>query len=310
MVFELTILGTNAALPVVGRFPSAQVLQVQHRQFLIDCGEGTQLRLLENGISHARIDQIFISHLHGDHVFGLVGLLSSWQLGGRRRSLDIFSPAGLREVIDVQLQASETALQFPVHYHIIDTTAYRQIYSGKIVEVWSLPLRHRIPTAGFLFREKQRPANILTEKIREYGIPYQDIPAIKNGGDWVTPDGRVIPHGELTVPAPPPRSFAYCSDTAYEPALVPLIRGVDLLYHEATFCSEYEALAGLTLHATARQAATIARDAGAGKLMLGHFSARYADVEVFAGEAREIFPAAIAARDGMRVEVPFQGRAE
>ncbi len=306
MVFELTILGTNAALPVIGRSPSAQVLQVQHRRFLIDCGEGTQLRLLEAGISHARLDQIFISHLHGDHVFGLIGLLSSWQLGGRRRPLDIFAPEGLQAMLDVQLQATQTTLQYPLRIHLVDPSANTCIYSNKMLEVWSLPLRHRIPTMGFLFREKKRPDNILSEKVEAFGIPYQDIPAIKAGGDWRTPDGRLIPHDELTVPAPPPRSFAYCSDTAYEPSLIPLVRGVDLLYHEATFCEAHRDLAELTLHSTARQAAMIAREASVGKLILGHFSSRYQDVKVFAEEARPIFQVTVAGYDGMRVEVPFR----
>jgi len=308
MNFELTLLGTNAAMPIPGRAPSAQTLSIRRQPYLIDCGEGTQLRLLECGVRHRRIRQIFISHLHGDHVFGLIGLLTTWQLGDRRKSLDIFAPPSLEEMIRVQLEASHTVLGYPVAFHEVATGRHERIFEDKRVEVFSLPLDHRIPTAGYLFREKPRPDNILPEQIRKYEIPVDLIPAIKAGADYTTTDGRRIAHAVLTKPAPPPRSYAYCSDTRYQPGLIPLLKGVDLLYHEATFLDEHAALADKTGHSTARQAAVLAQEAGVGQLVLGHFSARYSEVEAFAEEARRIFPNCIAGREGLRIEVPYEGR--
>ncbi len=308
MNFELTLLGTNAALPIPGRSPSAHTLVINHQPYLIDCGEGTQLRLLEHGVRHRRIRQIFISHLHGDHVFGLIGLLTSWQLGDRREPLDLFSPQPLEPMIRVQLEASQTTLGYPLAFHLVDAARHARIFEDRRTEVFSLPLDHRIPTTGYLFREKERPDNILPEKIREYEIPVGAIPAIKAGESFITADGRRIPHEELTTPAPAPRSFAYCSDTRFREALIPLLRGVDLLYHEATFLEEQAGLAEKTGHTTARQAAELAHRAGVGKLVLGHFSARYQDVEPFAEEARRVFANSVAGREGMRIAVPFEGR--
>ena len=306
MTFELTLLGTNAAVPVPGRSPSAQVLQVGSHYYLIDCGEGSQLRMLECGIPHHRIQQIFISHLHGDHVFGLVGLMTTWHLAGRREALDVFAPERLEEIIAVQLAYTHIRLNYPVTYHQVETTRHYPLFEDEAVRVFTLPLDHRVPTSGFLFRERARPANMRPEKIGEYGIPFGQIPAIKAGGDFVLPDGRRIPHEELTVPAPPPRSFAYCSDTRYREALVPLIKGVDLLYHEATFLEDNAHLAAETTHSTALQAGRLAAKAEVGQLVLGHFSARYLDVERFAEEAGRAFGRVLAGRDGARISVPLQ----
>ena len=308
MNFELTLLGTNAALPIPGRAPSGQSLLVHHRPYLIDCGEGTQLRLIECGVRHRRIRQIFISHLHGDHVFGLIGLLTSWQLSDRRDPVDLFAPQPLEAMLRVQLEASQTKLGYVLSFHQVDPTRHYRLFEDRRVEVFSLPLDHRIPTTGYLFREKARPDNIRPEKIREYQIPVEAIPAIKAGAGFTLPGGRRITHEELTVPAPPPRSFAYCSDTRFREALIPLLQNVDLLYHEATFLEEQADLAEKTGHSTARQAARLARAAGVGRLVLGHFSSRYGDVEQFAREARRVFPKSIAGKEGMRIEVPFEGR--
>lgn len=308
MKFELTLLGTNAALPTPGRAPSGQSLLVHHRPYLIDCGEGTQLRLIECGVRHRRIRQIFISHLHGDHVFGLIGLLTSWQLSDRRDPVDVFAPQPLEAMIRVQLEASQTQLGYPLSFHQVDSKRHYRLFEDRHVEVFSLPLDHRVPTTGYLFREKDRPNNIRPEKIEEYRIPVEKISAIKAGADFALPDGRRISHEELTVPAPPPRSFAYCSDTRFREALVPLLRKVDLLYHEATFLEEQADLADRTGHSTARQAAALAQAAEVGTLVLGHFSSRYGDVEQFAREARRLFPNSIAGKEGMRIEVPFEGR--
>jgi len=308
MTFELTLLGTNAALPTVGRSPSAQVLQIQHHYYLIDCGEGTQVRLLEYKVRHSRIRQVFISHLHGDHFFGLIGLLTSWQLSGRRAALDIYSPEGLERMIRIQLEAGAGRLSYPLCFHVLDTEQHALIFEDQLTEVYSLPLQHRIPTTGFLFREKPRPANIRPEKIEEYDIPVSKIPEIKAGADLVLPDGRRVPHQELTRPAPPPRAYAYCSDTRYTESLVPLLEGVNLLYHESTFREDNRERAEKTFHSTAKQAATLAKQAGVEKLVLGHFSSRYKKVEPFAEEAREIFSNTVAGKEGMRIEVPTPER--
>lgn len=307
MRFELTVLGSNSALPAYGRFPTAQVLAVRERCYLIDCGEGAQMRMAEFGIRQGRIGQVFISHLHGDHIFGLIGWLASLALCSREEPLDIFAPAGLEEIIRVQLKYTG-GLPFPLAFHTIGPGRHALIFEDSAVSVYSLPLAHRIPASGFLFRERERPRNIRPECIDTFRIPYQAIPEIKAGADYRMEDGRVIPNAELTLGPPPPRSYAYCSDTAYHEALIPLVRGVDLLYHESTFCDEQAAHAAETGHSTARQAATIALKAGVGRLILGHYSSRYKNLEPFLEEARSVFPATELGLDGARFEVEPEHR--
>lgn len=307
MPFRLTLLGTSSALPAYGRFSTAQVLQIEHQRYLIDCGEGAQIRLMEYGLYKGTINQIFISHLHGDHYFGLLGLLTSYSLLGRTKKLTVFGPEGLEEIFQVNMRYSGGRdLSFPLYFEVVDPCAHRLIFEDHRVRVYSLPLDHRIPAAGFLFREKRQPRNMIGEKIEAYGIPYREIPAIKDGADYQLPDGRIIPNEELTLPPPPPRSYAYCSDTAYREALVPLITGVDLLYHESTFLEVDRDRAEQTKHATARQAATIAAKAGARRLVLGHYSSRYRDLTPFLEEARRVFPATELGVDGRSYEVERQ----
>jgi ribonuclease Z len=310
MNFELTFLGTNSALPAHGRFPSAQVLAVQEQLFLIDCGEGTQARMLDYHVKRHKINQVFISHLHGDHVFGLIGLLTTLNLMGRENKLDIFSPKGLEEVIHVQLRASQTHLGFPIDFHVVDTTAFRLIFENETVAVYSIPLLHRIPTNGFLFREKERLRNIRSEKIEEYELSVSQILAAKEGKNISLEDGRVLPNTELTKAPPPPRSYAYCSDTLYTESILPYIKGVDLLYHESTFIHDNQPRARETMHSTALEAATMAKKAEVKMLFLGHFSSRHKDVRVFEEEALRVFPHAIAAREGMQVSLPYHHDAE
>ncbi|MFN7115280.1 MAG: ribonuclease Z [Saprospiraceae bacterium] len=307
MRFELTLLGTGAALPMPGRFTSAQVLNVNDRLYLIDCGEGTQMRLTEFQIRRSKIGQIFISHLHGDHFYGLMGLLTSFALNDRTQPLDIFSPPGLEEIIRVMLHYQGSGLSpYPIHFHIVDTAQYQLIFEDNQVEVYSIPLQHRIPTSGYLFREKPRLRNILPEKIKEYNIPFPAIKKIKEGADFLLPDGRVIANVELTAAPVNPRAYAYCSDTMYAPEIIPYIKGVDLLYHEATFLHEDANIALENSHSTTLQAATIAREAQAIQLVIGHFSSRYKDASLFVQEARTIFPATVGGEDGMVLEVPFR----
>lgn len=296
--FKITILGCSAAIPAHGRFLSAQALQVRERLYLIDCGEGTQMRMSDFNIRRSKINQIFISHLHGDHCFGLPGLLTSFSLMGRKEQLDIFSPAGLETGILSQLEMSGAMLSFPIQFHSVDTTKQKVIFEDEVVRVSSLPLKHRVPTTGFLFREKELPRNMIPEKIAELNIPCTAIPAIKKGADFKMPDGRLIPNALLTHDPPRPKSYAYCSDTAYHEPLAGMIRGVDMLYHETTFLDESAEDAKISMHSTALEAARIALLAGAGRLLTGHYSARYRDANVLVSEAQTIFPMTEVVYDG------------
>ncbi len=307
MQFSITLLGTNSALPSPERFTAAQVLQVQNKLYLIDCGEGTQIRMTQFGVRRSKIHQIFISHLHGDHFYGLMGLLTSFALNGRTAPIDIFSPPGLEEIIRVLVHyQGGNAFSYPIHFHQVDTTVYQLIYEDAALRVFSLPLKHQIPTAGYLFVEKERERNILPDKIAAYQIPVGWIRAIKQGEDFIASDGRVILNAELTRSPAPPRAYAYCSDTRYNETLIPLLKGVDLLYHEATFLHQDLANAKETMHATATEAAQVAAQAEVGTLILGHFSSRYKTTEAFIKEARAIFNATLAGYDGMIYNVPLR----
>jgi ribonuclease Z len=310
MVFELTLLGTNGALPAYGRFPTAQILDVHHVSYLIDCGEGTQMRMQEFHRKNARLQHIFISHLHGDHCFGLIGLLTSLNLIGRKDPMDIFSPPGLQGMIEAQLKPTGTVFQFPVRFHEVDPTQHAPIHSDPFVRVHTIPLEHRIPCCGYRFDEHPRERSMRKEKIAEYDLTIPQIKAAKAGHDIHLDDGRTIPVTELTDPPPPARSFAFCSDTVYLPELVTYIKGVDLLYHESTFCEEFAERAAETKHSTARQAAQLAEAACAGTLILGHYSSRYPEVDVFEEEAKSVFSNAVAGRDGQRFSVPYGHRRE
>jgi len=261
------------------------------------------MQLRKYRIRLGKIHHIFISHLHGDHIFGIFGLLSSFSLLGREEPLHVFGPEGLEEMILDHLKFFQNDLGFELYFHRIQCRRPAIIHEGKNISVLSLPLVHRIPTCGFLFREQPRERNILKEKISEYNIPLMDIVKIKQGADFVRPGGRPIPNAELTLPPRAPRSYAYCSDTRMNKDLLPLLEGVDLLYHEATFAHEDVSLAHETFHSTARQAADLAAEAGVGKLLIGHFSSRYKDTSLLEKEAREVFPDTVAVNDGDRFEI-------
>lgn len=299
--FELTTLGTGAALPARGRHPTAQLLNVHEGLYLIDCGEGTQERLREAGVNFQRIEHAFISHLHGDHFFGLVGLISSMHLMGRKSVFHLHGPADLKEIIELQLRASGTYLRYPLHFHPIVPESGIVIHEDARVTVTSLKMKHRIPCSGFVFREKQAPRGLRSETL--HLIPHFKRNAIKQGDDLVFPDGTRYANADLTTDPPAQRAYAYCSDTAYDRELIPFIRNIDLLYHEATFTRMLSARAKETAHSTAEQAATLAREAGVEQLMLGHFSSRYKGPEDLLKEALEIFSNTIASEDGRTFQV-------
>ncbi|MCB0430467.1 MAG: ribonuclease Z [Flavobacteriales bacterium] len=302
--FGLTVLGSSSALPTSNRYPSAHVLTVHERLFLIDCGEGTQIQLRRHKIRIQKIQAIFISHLHGDHYLGLPGLVSTMSLLGRNTPLTIYGPEALKEIMDMQLKYMDGHMSFELNIVPVQPESGIVIYEDEKVTVSSIKLYHRIPCTGFLFKEKPLPANIRKEAIEAYDIPIQAIPGIKEGDDFTDDSGRIIPNRDLVIPSPPPRTFAYCSDTAYQELLLDDIRNADLLYHEATFLSEHEERARETFHSTAAQAATIARKAGVSALVVGHFSARYKDLTPLLEEAAAIFPNTRLAQEGQYYDIP------
>lgn len=299
MSFSVTVIGSNSAIPAHGRHPSAQVVTIHDKVYLIDCGEGTQIRLNEFGIKWMKTNQIFISHLHGDHYFGLIGVVSTCHLMRRNRPLDIYGPAGLEEIIRGQLLAGQTELVYELRFHVLDPTRSERIYENEDITVDTIVLNHRIPCLGFIFREKQRQRKIIREKLDALQIPVELIPDIKAGKDILDEaTGERILNSEITIDPPRPRSYAYCCDTAYFPDLVPDIKGVDLLYHDSTFSEDSEQRAADTYHSTTKQAASIAVVAEVGKLMIGHFSSKYDDLQPLLKEAQEIFPNTVLAIEG------------
>jgi ribonuclease Z len=303
--FELTILGSGSAVPTLKRNPTAQYLNIAENYFLIDCGEGTQLQIRKFGCKMQRIDNIFISHLHGDHYLGLPGLLQTMHMLGRTKPLYIHCPGELENLLTAHfLIANSKGLNFEIHYKATQTESAELLFSNSHVEVFSIPLKHKIPTTGFLFKEKPKPLAFKGEMRKAYNIPNYWIPRIKAGEDFIEEEtGKVISSKLLTVEPSPPKTYAYCSDTAYYPEIVEQIKGADLLYHEATFLNDKIDRARATLHSTARQAAEIANTAKVKQLVLGHFSARYPIVDAFLEEAAPYFKNTILAEDGMKIEL-------
>ncbi len=291
MPFQLTILGSSSAMPTSKRYPTAQVLNVLGRFFLIDCGEGTQHQLRKNKIGFGRLDHIFISHLHGDHFFGLIGFISTQVLLGRTKDLHIYAHSELQRYTQYQLDFLGTEeLSFRLVFHPLNFKKEQVIFDDEKLTITSFPLHHRIPCCGFLFREKSKEPNIKKGKLKQYKIPIREIKYIKAGADFQIEKGDIIPNKELVIPPATPRSFAFCSDTAYHESIIPIISKVDLLYHEATFAESEKKLAQATFHSTGSDAASIAKQANVGKLLIGHFSARYKTPEIILEEARAIFP--------------------
>ncbi len=303
MPFEVTILGSSSALPTSDRYPTAQVLNVLGRFFLIDCGEGTQIQIRRQKIGFGKINHIFISHLHGDHYYGIIGLISTLNLLGRKNDLHIYSPSELKTLIQPQIDFIKGEMQYKIIFHPLDFKKPRQIFADKRMEVISFPVKHSIPTCGFLFREIQKQPNIKKELVEHYKIPIAEIKSIKAGGNFTTSSGEIIPHKTLTKAPEKPRSYAFCTDTAFHPRIVETIKDADLLYHEATFTEEMKEFAHSTLHSTAKEAAEIAKLAGVKKLIIGHFSARYKKTDPFLVEAKTVFENTAIAKEGITYSV-------
>lgn len=301
--FKVHILGCGSALPTLKHFASSQVVEIRGKYFMIDCGEGTQIQLRRSHVAFTKISAVFISHLHGDHCFGLIGLISTFGMLGRTATLHVYAPGGLGPMLESQMKMFCNGLDYKVEFHAVDTTRQQVVYEDRSLTVETIPLSHRIPCCGYLFREKPSLPHICRDMIDYYKIPISQINNIKNGADWTTPDGDVIPNARLTKPAASPRSYAYCSDTRYLPELCHRVEGVTLLYHEATYDDSCEDRARLYYHSTASQAASVARDAHAGQLLLGHFSARYDNEEGILKEACSVFSNTRLANEGMVIDV-------
>ena len=296
--FKVHILGCGSATPTVRHAPTAQVVDLRDKLYLIDCGEGTQLQMRRYKVHFNKISHLFISHLHGDHCFGIPGFISTLGLLGRSGELIIHGPAGIESFVTPVLSQFCKELPYKVRFNIVDTYKHALIMEDHSLKVYSIPLKHRIPACGFLFSENPREPHIIREMIDFYRVPVKEIAAIKKGRDFVTEDGVVIPHIRLTRPADPPKRYAYCSDTVFSPSIIPYIEGVDCLYHESTYLDKDRKRAKDTFHSTALQAAEIATQAGVKQLVLGHYSARYKDLSEFTKEAETLFPNVTLAEEG------------
>ena len=301
--FEVHILGCGSALPTTRHLATSQVINIREKLFMIDCGEGAQVQLRKSRLKFSRLNHIFISHLHGDHCFGLMGLISTFGMLERTANLHIHCHADLQRILEPQIEFFCKGMPYNVVFELFNPGEQAVIYDDRSVSVETIPLRHRVPCCGFLFREKPTPNHIRRDMIDFYQIPIYLINRIKNGEDYVLEDGTVIPNARLTIPSDSPRSYAYCSDTCYLPRICEQIKGCDLLFHEATFAAADAKRAKETFHTTAPQAAEIAKAAQVKKLVIGHYSARYEDESILLKEASEVFPQTILAQENLRIEL-------
>lgn len=301
--FEVHILGCGSALPTTRHLATSQVINIREKLFMIDCGEGAQVQLRKSRLKFSRLNHIFISHLHGDHCFGLMGLISTFGMLERTANLHIHCHADLQRILEPQIEFFCKGMPYNVVFELFNPGEQAVIYDDRSVSVETIPLRHRVPCCGFLFREKPTPNHIRRDMIDFYQIPTYLINRIKNGEDYVLEDGTVIPNERLTIPSDSPRSYAYCSDTCYLPRICEQIKGCDLLFHEATFTAADTKRAKETFHTTAPQAAEIAKAAQVKKLVIGHYSARYEDESILLKEASEVFPQTILAQENLRIEL-------
>ena len=301
--FRVHILGCGSALPTLKHNPSSQIVEIRGKCFMIDCGEGTQTQLRRSKIKFTRISAVFISHVHGDHCFGLIGMVSTFGMLGRTAPLHIYAPAGFSNIMKMQIDFFCKDLEYEVVFHDVDTNANNIIYEDRSLTVETVPLSHRVPCCGFIFREKQTLPHILRDMTDYYKVPVSQFNNIKNGVDWVDEEGNVIPYTRLTTPSELARSYAYCSDTKYLPMLHECLKDVCVLYHESTYSKEDEDMAKMYFHSTAAQAAQVASDANVGKLILGHYSARYEDENRLLDEAKNIFPNAVLSDEGLIIDI-------
>jgi ribonuclease Z len=299
---KLTILGCYAATPRTLTNPTSQVLEIKNRLFLIDCGEGTQVQLRKNKLKFSKINHVFISHLHGDHFFGLIGLISTFALLGRTTDLHIYGPKGIKEIIDLQLKLSNSWTNYQLFFHELESKESEIVYEDDKVIVKTIPLKHRVYTNGFLFEEKIGERRLDLNAVHDYEIDTCYYQNIKNGRDIILEDGRIIANHKLTFDPIPSLSYAFCSDTKYHEDIIPLIANVTVLYHESTFLQSEETLAQKTMHSTAKEAAKIALKANVKQLILGHYSTRYESIDLFKNEAKTIFKEVLLADDGKSFE--------
>ena len=300
---KLTILGCYSATPRSLTNPTSQVLEIKNHVFLIDCGEGTQVQLRKSKVKFSRINHIFISHLHGDHFFGLPGLISTFRLLGREKELHVYGPKGIKEAITLLLKLGDSWTNYPLYFHELISKESELIYEDDKVLVRTIPLQHRVYTNGFLFQEKLAPRTLNIEAVGRYKIDKSQFNNIKAGKSVVLDNGEVVKNEILTFDPPKPKSYAFCSDTVYDESFLPLINEVDLLYHESTFLESETHLTQKTKHSTALQAATIAKKGKVGQLILGHYSTRYKSIELFKKEAQQVFQNVELAEDGKVFEI-------
>lgn len=301
--FKIHILGCGSALPTLKHNASSQLIEMRGKCFMVDCGEGAQMQFRRSHIHFSKLNAIFISHMHGDHCFGLMGLLSTLGMLGRTSKLRIYAPKDYELLFRQQVEFFMQTMEYEMEMIPVDTEKQQVIYEDHSLTVETVPLQHRVPCCGFIFREKPTLPHIRRDMIDYYGIPVSQINNIKNGADWTNEDGDVIPNARLVQPAYSPRSYAYCSDTRFVPGLKEKVKGVTVLYHESTYTSDQEDRAKIYYHSTARQAATIAAGAGVGTLLLGHYSARYNDEQVLLEEAKAVFDHSILSQEGMVFDV-------
>lgn len=301
--FNINILGCGSALPTTRHLATSQIVDLRDKLYMIDCGEGTQVQMRRMRVRFGRLAHIFISHLHGDHCFGLPGLISSLGMLGRTGELVVHGPKEVETYLRPVMDLFCRGMEFEVRFNPVDTRSHSLVMEDRSLSVYSIPLKHRIPTCGYLFAEKPKEAHIIREMTDFYQVPVRCMKDIKQGQDYVTPEGEVVPNSRLTRPAAPPKRYAFCSDTAYNRSIIPIIEGADLLYHEATFAECDLARAKETFHSTARQAAEIARDAHVKRLVIGHYSARYEDLSELHREAEAVFPGTILGNEGTVIPV-------
>lgn len=301
--FNINILGCGSALPTTRHLATSQIVDLRDKLYMIDCGEGTQVQMRRMRVRFGRLAHIFISHLHGDHCFGLPGLISTLGMLGRTGELVVHGPKEVETYLRPVMDLFCRGMEFEVRFNPVDTRSHSLVMEDRSLSVYSIPLKHRIPTCGYLFAEKPKEAHIIREMTDFYQVPVRCMKDIKQGQDYVTPEGEVVPNSRLTRPAAPPKRYAFCSDTAYNRSIIPIIEGADLLYHEATFAECDLARAKETFHSTARQAAEIARDAHVKRLVIGHYSARYEDLSELHREAEAVFPGTILGNEGTVISV-------